>query len=74
MNQQQAPYTARGELSQEEINQVNYALLVLTPAQFAMIATKLKGVALIGFGRVYITIEKGHPLLIGTDTTEKLEP
>lgn len=75
MSEQQTPYFARAELTEEEINQVDYALTVLTPAQLASLAAKVKAVCLNpGFGRVYITIEKGHPALIGTDTTEKLEP
>jgi hypothetical protein len=61
-------------LNDEQKNQINYALTVLTPAQLAMIALKIKAVCLDpGIGRIYITIEAGHPHLVGVDVAEKLK-
>jgi hypothetical protein len=78
MTEQKIPYVVRStwkDLTPEQRAQVDAALEILTPNQLWQIATKVQGVwQSPGFGRVYITIEKSHPALIGVDTTEKLEP
>jgi hypothetical protein len=62
------------ELTEEEIILMNFALSILGPETFASIAAKVKAVCEEpGIGKVYITIEKGHPHLVGMEIAEKIQ-
>jgi hypothetical protein len=45
---------------------------ILTEEQVRQIMEAVKFVCVEGFGKVTILIEKGHPALIGVETTNKL--
>ena len=77
MSETQQAYVVRfnlGQLTIEERNQMGEALAVLTPHQILQIAQKILEVcAAPGIGRVYITIDKGHPRRVGIDIQQDLE-
>ena len=45
---------------------------VLTPEQISQIVEAVRFVTETGFGKITVWIEKGHPVLIGVETTRKL--